>query len=401
MNGWFPALSPDGRHVASGSGELWLDDQALGVAAWSIRWASPSSLIFNAGAEAAIFDLDTRHRPTPLGVPANATAGGGRRWASWAQTTEGIVHCSWRSPIVAACAPSLNSQGDFAYLAPYQAYIRNLYVQRIGQPDTLIDTAWIVEARIGECGVAYLTAEPGNKLGLWFADWQGTKARILTCVAGEAHPIPVVVDGEDWVVFSTNPGVAAIPVDGPAGLGYLVDTGGQSFNPDACGVPGGIRVVYSSSGGELRETVFRLSDPRVALESRLVAPPAPPTVPKPDPPKPDVPKPDIPKPKPEPQPQPPTHPAEPDEDHMPLLSEDQFEKWLDEAAAIAAPLLKIDLVQAKQGCREQADRWRKTGRNPTVWELVSGAYFRAHGMSAEELDALAKADTDATVRLRR
>lgn len=85
MDGWFPRLSPDAKHVASGSNTIWLDGSALAAGIGPV-WLSPYEFLFGSQTTGALMRYTLGGvAPNPVtgatGIGGNQIAAGGNRWA--------------------------------------------------------------------------------------------------------------------------------------------------------------------------------------------------------------------------------------------------------------------------------------------------------------------------------
>ena len=95
----------------------------------------------------------------------------------------------------------------------------------------------------------------------------------------EGNPVPVVANGERWLVFMTNIDIRLRPLESTQG--YIIPTGeDMNFTPDAVGHGRGIRVTWNDKNGGRYTTDVDISLPRtdvtVGVPGTPIDPPPPP-----------------------------------------------------------------------------------------------------------------------------
>lgn len=271
--GWFPCFSPNGEHVLTGSGDLYIDKTQHVGYGYQARWGGNSTWVSNTR-------LLYQSTPTPavdgnwglwavavggspqdlhLLMPVNefAAANGGR-WAAWGSSG---FKTSWGSTVAGARGPAVNST-QLAYLLDWNTAVN----QRLMLDGVLIDTAPIVNVMMTEQGICWsrFSGDLGRDVWGMRLDVADTAASVAASTVVEFAAIPIDTPSGPWILSYENSRLILRPWGETDG--YVVSTGETMY-------PAGVyrtststfRIAWSSSSGVYAEVEIDPTDDRVAL----------------------------------------------------------------------------------------------------------------------------------------
>lgn len=263
-DGWFPRISPSGRHVMRGSVALTVDGVVVSGPGGGISgaWLSDDVALYREHATGQL------RRWSPAGddvvgpVCAWVTAAQGR-WAVWAE--EGRV------PYVLASDgrrwPGFGGGFGPLALAPDGTLVMGEHatgVLHLVAPGARVTTP-LAPGRLPRCGGQGVVWEQDARLA--YAPFAHPAAIEDLTVPGESCYGPVLIDTPDgeWVLTHTG-GERLLLMPRGEHVGYVVARGTTDY-PDAVWTPQGIRVAWSTRGVPV-ETTVALDAPREDLRAR-------------------------------------------------------------------------------------------------------------------------------------
>lgn len=276
-SGWFPRLSPDGKHVASGSGLLEIDGREVGPG-WSAAWKDNDTVVYNSGASTLQVRLsgpDFPHSEQLSLMPFNRIVAGGGRWAG--ERKEGVWRDGffWRGD---AFAIDMNAEGRLVFLTNH---------------DSLYHDVWTDDGKLHSSGT--IASEPRiSRQAIVWVDRPGPNQRIMgkfinfpqvsdwsVSYATEYDPVLIDTPNGPWLLtHDLDNRVLLRPCGSTTGL--LVPAR-DTYNPHAMRLAdGSIKIVWSNAFGVLDSIRAVLGSPDMWTD--LSVKPAPSTPPPPPPP---------------------------------------------------------------------------------------------------------------------
>lgn len=261
---WFPRFSPDGTRLTH-------EDGASGE--WQNQWLDNAREIHHNGGHlviAGVVQDGQDGRPGPLPAGSEIGAGGGK-WSVFVAAPPFPIYRSWDTTILGGASPAINPDGRFAYLDDYQGMTKGLILD-----GHAIDRGVITPASVRMSRQALVWTKNGRTWG-YGLEGLAELAREIQVAPFEFKPVPI--DGPDgpWVLNHTPTGFIVRPLG--EFMGYRLDNGGETYNPDGFIRGGVLQVVWTDHTGTLGDHFFPLSSPRVDL--RLPLPGAVPAVGRP------------------------------------------------------------------------------------------------------------------------
>lgn len=255
-DGWFPRLSPNGQHVASGAGSLTVDGVDVGVRGWAPEWVSNTAFIYNAAQDGLrLFEIGrTATRaldPREFSETAGATTATGLLWAGRDPSTNTLQISDGRA-VLNAGQPSLAEDGFLIF--------------RVAD-DKIEPTACVQAAAWGD--------GRGQIFGFRRSDPAHTPANVT--IPGRKHFRPVCIDTPTgpWLLTMTHTELLLHEFGGERG--YLKVTGNDgNLHSHAVFRDDEFRVVFNDARGGLHRWTVKASDPRINLRGVVLPPPPPP-----------------------------------------------------------------------------------------------------------------------------
>lgn len=240
--GWKPRYSPDGSRLT------W---ERAGF--WQSQWLNNHTEIGHNGDVLVIGGLPTR-------VPGgNELSAGGGKWAAF-RTDPVRVYTSWGQTIPGAGCPTLNPDGEFAYVDDYQADLKYLIWN-----GNRIAVGAITDVRASRQAVVWTSH--GRTWGMPTVTGRSVE---IQAAPDEFRPIPIDTPRGPWVLSTTHTGFVLRPFGETQG--YRFDNDAQAFYPDATYVLGSIVAVFTNDAGVQSQQPFDLTAPRVDLTAPAVQP---------------------------------------------------------------------------------------------------------------------------------
>ena len=253
QDGWYPAWSPDGVNMATGTYHIYVSNVLCRIGDLP-KWANTTHVVCNDHDAFGVFIIDATDPANPVipttdvsGVGANNLAAGGDRYVIFTTNPggQGTLYPSWTTPIPTGCNPEMSANGQFAYIAPYQGLEnRQIFINNNPTP---LDTGNIRDCAVSNNWVAWIrddvlfcqplvgTHVPTKVLGLSTQDFN-----LLLMEAANTRP---------YIALATNIGVDVFAANSTQG--WRIDSGGSSYYPGAVMVGNTVNLGYSSAQGSL------------------------------------------------------------------------------------------------------------------------------------------------------
>lgn len=210
-NGWAPQLSPDGCHLASGLGTIWLDGRPLGTG-WHPVWVTPTRLVFDGTRGDGTEGLMQAEAPftsiTEVTAPAVFNTLGGITEVDAANGVFAVYHAADDYPVVTSTgarfpgriapavseadgAIAMNSRDDKTVYLVVNGVESVIHVEPMAASDVDIQGDWVV----------WSAFVPGGRKTHALRRSTGDKPDVTASTrANEFFPILVPVGGDMWLL---------------------------------------------------------------------------------------------------------------------------------------------------------------------------------------------------------
>lgn len=267
MSWWFPRLNRFGE-VISGNGTLLLDGHDLGRPGYSPCWQDDNHVIAASpftGGTATIVNVRTGtvdELPWVFAGRAGNAPGvsaGQGSWCGWSDAI-GLVTNDVVLDSLAASGSIDRMTGTLGYLTPYQSDTRRVVIDGF----TVRQSAPADNLRLAD-GAATWMEWMNGRWKLWgrLGHDQPKPLGPLPLDEPEFLSVPVICDGQYWVVLQTAVGLVVFPWGDTDG--YILE--GEVQFPDAIWVDGKIRIVATLSNGTPVQHNISLAGPRTDLST--------------------------------------------------------------------------------------------------------------------------------------
>lgn len=258
-DGWFPRVSPDGRHVAAGHGVVSIDGVAVEPGRIP-QWLTSDTIVYTLPDGVTIRTCQMGGQPVTIGVAvANALSAGAGHWAASRGTEETIFDGVTQIP--GAYQPAVYGE-NWAYLldggVPNQRLVLDGGVIALGPITNLQMSASALTWTQFTGETAYTRATMGVLFG------RPMPVRLQASYETEFGSCPLETPSGVWVLAYDNSRLLLYPWGST--LGYVVAKGGESYFPHAAWCDDGyVLVAWSDHAGVPGTARMNLSQPRTDL----------------------------------------------------------------------------------------------------------------------------------------
>jgi len=272
MSGWYPRLSPSGRHVASGHLDITVDGRVVSDDGVGPVWLDENTILFGRHSDGALMRWSFGDA-TPSVVRAEGGNGIAAASGRWVIYRTDPVRLIWDTGVETLGVRDPALSDDFLWIADLDQNTGALLVN-----NAIVDSRPCLNPRWGSSTLCW---ETGAQIFGSSTPYQPITA--LSILPHQYKPVPIWTGASLWVLSHTDNSVILQPWGGHEG--YVVYRGETDAPHDARALDAAhIRVVWSV-GGVLHDVTIDLSSFRVDLldNHQPVPQPTPQPVPQPVP----------------------------------------------------------------------------------------------------------------------